>query len=250
MRLRLRLLFLTAHVYTTADLASHRGFGVVPVRGNDQPYHYHGYGEVKGRSGRRGAVSACDCVCLSVCRVAWLPCCLSCSCVCLVCLSVFVSVYVCVCLCRRTVEPKMNTSKFTIKKCCNQHTAMGGLWVMVARSTDCRLCLPPPPPPPPPPPLPPPLRFRPENHRNMPWNARLSQWGWPGASKTVGPLPCLTFEVMRCTTVEEMEKLVAVALDVPSTNDIRLWVITQPLTDAPLAPRQLLRCDAVWCGVT
>lgn len=41
-RLRVQLLFLTAHVYTTADLASHRGFGVVPVRGNDQPFHFHG----------------------------------------------------------------------------------------------------------------------------------------------------------------------------------------------------------------
>lgn len=42
MRLRVRLLFLTAHVYTTADLASHRGFGVVPARGNDQPFGFHG----------------------------------------------------------------------------------------------------------------------------------------------------------------------------------------------------------------
>lgn len=42
MRLRVQLLFLTAHVYTTADLASHRGFGVVPVRGNDKPIHFHG----------------------------------------------------------------------------------------------------------------------------------------------------------------------------------------------------------------
>eukprot|EP00904_Undaria_pinnatifida_P004673 jgi/Undpi1/14206/HiC_scaffold_9.g03855.m1 len=131
-RLRLRLLFLTAHVYTTADLASHRGFGVVPVRGEEQPYHYHGYGEVNTRKGRK------------------------------------------------------------------------------------------------------------ENHRNMPWNAGYSRQGFPHTSKTVGPLPCLTFEVLRCATVEEMEKLVAMALDVPSTNDIRLWLITQPLTDAPLAPRQLL----------
>ena len=75
-RLRLRLLFLTAHVYTTADLASHRGFGVVPVRGNDQPYHYHGYGEVKGRRGRGGAVSACVCVCLSFGLAGWLVGCL------------------------------------------------------------------------------------------------------------------------------------------------------------------------------
>lgn len=97
MRLRLRLLFLTAHVYTTADLASHRGFGVVPVRGNDQPYHYHGYGEVKGRSGRRGAVSACDCVlstCLSGCLVAWLSVLFMWLSVCLpLCLSMFVFVF-------------------------------------------------------------------------------------------------------------------------------------------------------------
>ena len=110
---------------------------------------------------------------------------------------------------------------------------------MVNRLTDChRLPLP----------SPPSQRIRPENHRSMPWNARLSQRGWPGASKTVGPLPCLTFEVLRCTTVEEMEKLVAIALDVPSIDDIRLWVITQPLTDAPLAPRQLLRCGMVSGG--
>lgn len=55
-----------------------------------------------------------------------------------------------------------------------------------------------------------------------------------------GPLPCLTFEVLRCTTLEDMESLVARTLKVDS-NEIRLWVITQPLNDAPLAPRQLLR---------
>lgn len=52
-RLRIRLLFLTVHVYTTADLASHRGFGVVAVRGRDQPFHYHrdGGGEEGEREG-------------------------------------------------------------------------------------------------------------------------------------------------------------------------------------------------------
>lgn len=55
-----------------------------------------------------------------------------------------------------------------------------------------------------------------------------------------GPLPCLTFEVLRCTTLEEMQNLIADTLGTDS-SDIRLWVISQPLTDGPLAPRQLLR---------
>lgn len=55
-RLRIRLLFLTVHVYTMADLASHRGFGVVAVRGNDRPFHFHGDGGVKGQ--RQGACSS------------------------------------------------------------------------------------------------------------------------------------------------------------------------------------------------
>lgn len=59
--------------------------------------------------------------------------------------------------------------------------------------------------------------------------------------ESYGPLSCLTFEVLRCTTLEEMEKMVATALGVTWPRDIRLWVITQPTTDCPLAPRQLLR---------
>ncbi|CAM9309707.1 unnamed protein product [Scytosiphon promiscuus] len=119
-RLRVRLLYLMAHVYTTADLASHRGFGVVPVRGNDRPFHFHG---------ERGA-----------------------------------------------------------KRQGRDHT----------RSET------------------------------------------PSGVSTGGPLPCHgTFEILRCTTLEEMKSLVARSLKV-SPDDVRLWAITQPLTDGPLAPRQLL----------
>eukprot|EP00903_Cladosiphon_okamuranus_P020121 g18477.t1 len=128
-RLRVHLLFLTAHVYTTADLAAHRGFGVVPIRGNDQPFHFHGE------------------------------------------------------------KPEQ----------------------------------------------------RQECSRNMPGNpAANSKHAANRNSPPVGgPLPCLTFEVLRCTTLEEMERLVARTLKVDA-REIRLWVITQHLTDVPLAPRKLL----------
>lgn len=81
----------------------------------------------------------------------------------------------------------------------------------------------------------------------MPWSpaasaANLDHAGGSSSAPAGGPLPCLTFEVLRCTTLEEMESLVAQTLKV-DPSEIRLWVITQPLTDAPLAPRQLLRCD-------
>lgn len=56
-RLRVRLLYVMAHVYTTADLASHRGFGVVPVRGNDQPCHFYGEGGGGTQDGGRGSWS-------------------------------------------------------------------------------------------------------------------------------------------------------------------------------------------------
>eukprot|EP00752_Nemacystus_decipiens_P006037 g5450.t1 len=128
-RLRVQLLFLTAHVYTTADLASHRGFGVVPVRGNDQPLHFHGKSE-GGQDHFRDVPAGCS-------------------------------------------------------------------------------------------------------------DTRRKHAGECGDAPDGGPLPCLTFEVLRCTTLEEMESLVARTLNVGS-NEIRLWVITQHLTDAPLAPRQLL----------
>ena len=115
-RLRLRLLFLIVHVYTTGDLASHRGFGVVPVRGQDRSFHF------SGGSLREGG-------------------------------------------------------------------------------------------------------------------------GQEGEYPSPGPLSCLTFEVLRCTTLEEMEIKIAQALNLTSTQDLRLWVITQPLTDGPLAPWHLLRLD-------
>lgn len=60
-----------------------------------------------------------------------------------------------------------------------------------------------------------------------------------------GSLPCLAFEVLQCTSLEELEKMVARALGGVAPSDIRLWVITQPYTDAPLAPRELLRCAVV-----
>lgn len=60
-------------------------------------------------------------------------------------------------------------------------------------------------------------------------------------AKGGGPLPCITFEVLRCTTLEEVEGLIARTLGV-EREGIRLWVISQPFTDGPLAPRQLLRC--------
>lgn len=59
-RLRVSLLFLTAHVYTTADLASHRGFGVVPVRGDDQPFHFHGNPEGSPGAGALAPARVCD----------------------------------------------------------------------------------------------------------------------------------------------------------------------------------------------
>ncbi|CAN0172692.1 unnamed protein product, partial [Hapterophycus canaliculatus] len=136
-RLRVRLLYLMAHVYTTADLASHRGFGVVPVRGNDRPLHFHGGRDAK-KEGRD-----------------------------------------------RTRSTPRSPATGT-----GGHPMCG------------------------------------ETHSGVPIG---------------GPLPFHgTFEILRCTTLEEMEKLVARSLKVPPDN-IRLWAITQPLTDGPLAPRQLLR---------
>lgn len=85
-----------------------------------------------------------------------------------------------------------------------------------------------------------------ENSRNFPGSPHVNAANPKHAEKSTsasvgGPLPCLTFEILRCTTLEEMETLVARTLKVDS-NEIRLWVITQPFTDSPLAPRQLLRC--------
>lgn len=90
-----------------------------------------------------------------------------------------------------------------------------------------------------------PLIF-PETFPDTPASSDASRRGHAGESSGApdgGPLPCLTFEVLRCTTLEEMESLVARTLGV-DVNEIRLWVITQHLTDSPLAPRQLLRCAA------
>lgn len=152
-RLRVRLLFLVLHVYKTSDLAAHRGFGVVPVRGKDRPEQYHNYRGVSAPLGGR--------------------------------LDYFDSV-------RRSEADEEEA---------------GGM-------------------------------------------EGVGQEKWPGAVKesvskvptTDGPLCCSTFEVLQCTSLEELEKMVARAFGV-SPADIRLWVITQPVTDAPLAPRELLRCN-------
>lgn len=56
-----------------------------------------------------------------------------------------------------------------------------------------------------------------------------------------GPMQCVTFEVPQCTSLTAMERMVAKAVGAhPDT--IRLWVMTQPVTDRPFAPREPLRC--------
>lgn len=162
----MRLLFLVLHVYTTADLASHRGFGVVPVRGKDRPLHYRpdpyerkceggrgGVGHQPGARSRRRFTAECD---------------------------------------RR--EGRAGAGDEGRKGVGQGHGGVVGA----------------------------------------------------GASKRQpqkdidGPLQCLTFEVLQCTNLLDVELMIAEALGVSSPSDIRLWVITQPFTDCPLAPRELL----------
>ncbi|CAB1113819.1 unnamed protein product [Ectocarpus sp. CCAP 1310/34] len=143
-RLRARLLFLFLHVYTTADLASHRGFGVVPVRGRDRRFHFYGNDGVEQEEGQETSRNH-----------------------------------------PRDPPPAAAT-------CSDGRSSPG------------------------------------EKNRNTSTPA-----------KGGGPLPCITFEVLRCSTLEEVEGLIARTLGV-EREGIRLWVISQPFTDGPLAPRQLL----------
>lgn len=157
-RLRVRLLFLVLHVYTTADLAAHRGFGVVNVQADQKPqqYSHHCVGTAAADGDPSGASAAST--------------------------------------------PLADEERIDEGRGIDDEDAgrRGG-----GRSSEKKGSA---------------------THRN-------------------GSLPCFTLEVLQCTSLEELEKMIARVLgDGVESSDIRLWVITQPVTDAPLAPRELLRC--------
>lgn len=159
-RLRVRLLFLVLHIYTTADLAAHRGFGVVNVQADQKPEHYsHGCGGTAAAAADGGPPGG---------SAAGSP---------------------------PADEERMGDGR-----------GMGGEDVGGGDDGE-------------------------KSKKKCP------------TTRCDGSLPCLTLEVLQCTSLEELEKMVARVLgDDVESPDIRLWVITQPVTDAPLAPRELLRC--------